>query len=62
MLEQLKMHLGKAQADGKRRDIEFKVGDLVYLKLRPYQQISVAKKRNEKLAPRFYGPFKVVYK
>ncbi|GKB48342.1 putative mitochondrial protein [Tanacetum coccineum] len=34
----------KSQADGKLRDVEFAVGDLVYLKLRPYRQVSVAKR------------------
>ncbi|EXC30916.1 hypothetical protein L484_028098 [Morus notabilis] len=33
---------------------------MVYLKLRPYRQRTLATCRNEKLAPRFYGPYEVV--
>lgn len=35
---------------------------MVYLKLRPYKLHSLAKKINEKLSPRFYGPFKILEK
>ena len=65
MLEVLKFHLLKAQAkmkqqaDGKQRDVQFEEGEMVYV-LRPYRQKSLAKQRNEKLSPRFYGPYKVL--
>ena len=52
----------KAQANFKHRDIRWVVGDLLYVKLRPYHQSSLARRANEKLAPRFYGPFKVLEK
>ncbi|KAL0539505.1 hypothetical protein IC582_023720 [Cucumis melo] len=50
----------KKQADLHRRELKFKVGDEVYLKLRPYRQRSLARKRCEKLAPKFYGPYRIV--
>ena len=52
----------KVQADSKCRDISFEVGDMVFLKLRPYRQHSLARKANEKLSSRFYGPFKILTK
>ena len=42
------------------QELKFKVGDEVYLKLRPYRQRSLARKRCEKLAPKFYGPYTII--
>ncbi|GAU36702.1 hypothetical protein TSUD_16140 [Trifolium subterraneum] len=50
----------KEQADMHRVHHQFKVGDLVFVKLRPYRQNSVLGRRVHKLSKRFYGPFKLI--
>lgn len=52
----------KRQVDLHRRELNFQVGDEVFLKLRPYRQRSLARKHCEKLALKFHGPYKVVEK
>ncbi|XP_073128954.1 uncharacterized protein [Henckelia pumila] len=47
------------QANKKRRDVDFQEGDMVYLKLRPHRQNSICTRVFQKLAARFYGPFKI---
>lgn len=66
MLESLKSNLLRAQdimkrqADKSRRDVELVVGDMVYLKLQPYRQKTVARCFCQKLAAKFYGPYRVL--
>lgn len=51
---QMKIYVDKA-----RRSVTYSVGDGVYLKLQPYRLKSLAQKINEKLSPRFYGPYQI---
>ena len=44
------------------RDVLFEEGDMAYLTIRPYRQRSLANCRNEKLAPKYYGPYEVLKK
>ena len=52
----------KSQADKNRVERQFSVGDMVFLKIQPYVQSSLAPRANQKLAFRFFGPFLVVAK
>lgn len=50
----------KSYADKKRTFCEFAVDDLVFLKLQPYIQNSVALRSNQKLAFKYYGSYRVL--
>jgi hypothetical protein len=51
----------KSNADHRRRELSFEVGDFVYLKVLPMRGLRHFKVRG-KLAPRFIGPFKILEK
>ncbi|KAG8481084.1 hypothetical protein CXB51_025832 [Gossypium anomalum] len=49
----------KSYADLKRKDIEYAVGDMVFLKVSPWKKILRFGKKG-KLSPRFIGPYRIV--
>lgn len=68
MLTALKSNLLQAQVrmknyvDQHRIERSLNVGDFIYLKLQPYKQSSLAQRSFFKLAPRHYGPYRVIDK
>ncbi|GJT68046.1 retrotransposable element Tf2 [Tanacetum coccineum] len=67
-IQLLKFHLQRAQdrmktmADKKRTERVFGITDLILLKLQPYRQSTLRQHKHHKLAPKYYGPFKIVVK
>ncbi|XP_058742588.1 uncharacterized protein LOC131615102 [Vicia villosa] len=66
ILNDLKIHLQKSrvamekQANMKRRHVTFVEGDWVLLKLQPYRQHTVHRRESQKLAQRYFGPFRII--
>ncbi|GKF69151.1 retrotransposable element Tf2 [Tanacetum coccineum] len=67
-IEMLKFHIKRSQdrmkkyADLKRSEREFKVGMWVYLKLQPHRQVTIRQSTQNKLSPKYYGPFLIIAK
>ena len=53
-------HRMKQQVDKHRTDRTFEARDLVYARLHPYRQQSVACKTSNKLSAKFFGPFPIL--
>ncbi|KAL4291663.1 hypothetical protein GQ457_14G020350 [Hibiscus cannabinus] len=49
----------KSYADLRRRDVEFEVGDEVFLKVSPWRKV-LRFGRKGKLSPRFIGPYRII--
>ena len=49
-------------ANRRRTDRSFNIGDLVLLKLQPYRQQTLRTHKDQKLSPKFFGPYKVIDK
>jgi hypothetical protein len=58
-LERVRQRM-KRQEDKNRSERVFQVGDMVFLKLQPYIQSSVAPRAHHKLLFKFYGPYKIL--
>ena len=51
----------KQQADQHHSERSFDVGEWVFLQLQPYKQMSLKQaKKDNKLSPKYYGPYKVL--
>ncbi|KAL4290180.1 hypothetical protein GQ457_14G026510 [Hibiscus cannabinus] len=65
LLRELKQNLRiaqermKNQAEKHRRETELDEGSWAFVRLQPYRQLSLRMRRNQKLSPRFFGPYRV---
>lgn len=66
MLKLLKDDMRKAQdkmkayANKHKREVEYAVGDVGWLRVLPFHQQSLTKRKFEKLPPHFFGPYKIL--
>ncbi|XP_060203081.1 uncharacterized protein LOC132631528 [Lycium barbarum] len=52
----------KSQADKKRTDGTYDIGDWAYIKFQPYIQLSLRSHTFHKLSAKFFGPFQITAK
>ena len=50
----------KKLVDNERTERQFEEGDMIYLRLQPYMQVSVGGRKPQKLSPFIYGPYRVL--
>lgn len=50
----------KHSVDLHRTNIEYAVGDIMFVKLQPYRQHSMHIRKNQKLSMRYFGPFPII--
>ena len=68
ILDILKINLQKsqtkmeAQANKKRKACTFQQGDLVLIRLQPYQQSTVQSRLSQKPSKRYFGPYKIIFR
>ncbi|GKD97737.1 retrotransposable element Tf2 [Tanacetum coccineum] len=67
-IDMLKFHIKRAHdrmkkyVDLKRSEREFDVGMWVYFKLQPHRQVTLKQESQNKLSPKYYGPFMITAK
>jgi hypothetical protein len=68
MLSKLKENLAQAQgrmkkyADKKRTERQFDIGDMVYLRMKPYRMAAFGLRQAIKLTTKYYGPYRILEK
>lgn len=48
----------KEFVDRKRRELKFEIEEYMYLKLQPHKQTLMMTGHNEKLSPKYFGPYR----
>lgn len=65
MSDVIHLHLNRAnqrmkrQVDDKHSEQQFQIRDMVFVKIQPYVQSSLAQRANQKLAFKFFGPYHI---
>ncbi|KAA3461732.1 DNA/RNA polymerases superfamily protein [Gossypium australe] len=59
LIKDTKQKVKKSYADLKRYDVEFEIGDRVFLKVSPWKRV-LRFGRKGKLSPRFIGPYEII--